>query len=150
MYYGGVIKTEVTKMNYYLVTAKCGHVGKTSYMPITFPVIAESGKEAARIVRGYPRVKRDHWDAILDCQKVDEATHNAQKALNAKDPYLHATSKQEQDEMVTNLLERIESDNHQNELKKLNKKSSKPNLMFQRKKYNGYRYEYEYEYALSY
>ena len=52
-------------MAYYLVLTKAGHLGKSCYMPIWFPVEAENGREAAKIARGYPRVKRDHKDAIL-------------------------------------------------------------------------------------
>ncbi len=123
------------KMQFYLVTAKCGHVGKTSYMPITFPVKAENGKEAAKKVRAYPRVKRNHWDAILGCKKVDEQTYLAQIEINNNDPYLHATSKQEQKRMVEDIQNRIKIDNHQNELKQLAKKSLKPNLRYQSRKY---------------
>lgn len=139
-------------MEFYLVTTKCGHVGKTSYMPITFPVKAENGREAAKIARGYPRVKRNHWDAILECRKVDEETFQMQILINNSDPYLHATSKQEQEVMVTDIVARIKDDNHQEELNRLSRKSSKPNLKFQKQKYNcgRYDYDYEYEYGTSY
>ena len=36
--------------NYYEVIAKCGHVGKKHYVPVKFAVIAEDGKEAAKMV----------------------------------------------------------------------------------------------------
>ena len=52
-------------MRYYEVTAKCGHVGKGFYIPITFPVRAKSAAEAASVTRAFPRVKHDHKDAIL-------------------------------------------------------------------------------------
>lgn len=42
---------------YFEVQAMCGHVGKGKYIPISFPVIAINGKEAAEKVRSYPRVK---------------------------------------------------------------------------------------------
>ena len=132
-------------MEFYLVTTKCGHVGKTSYMPITFPIKAENGREAARIAKGYPRVKRDHWDAILDCRKVDEETYLMQVIINSNDPYLHATSKQEQEAMVVGIAERIRNDNHQDELNKLSKKSSRPNLRYQKQKYDCGRNNYYYE-----
>lgn len=36
---------------YYKVTCKCGHTGsKKTYIPITFPVVAINGKEAASIL----------------------------------------------------------------------------------------------------
>ena len=52
--------------NYYEVLAKCGHVGKKHYVPVKFAVIAEDGKEAAKMVRYFPRVKHNHKDAILN------------------------------------------------------------------------------------
>ena len=139
-------------MEFYLVTTKCGHVGKTSYMPITFPVKAENGREAAKIARGYPRVKRNHWDAILECRKVGEETYQMQILINNNDPYLHATSKQEQDAMVADIAGRIKYDNHQDEINRLSRRSSKPNLKFQKQKYNYscYDYDYEYEYGANY
>ena len=39
-------------MRYYHVTAKCGHVGKDHYIPITFAVKAGSATEAASSVIG--------------------------------------------------------------------------------------------------
>lgn len=137
-------------MEFYLVTTKCGHVGKTSYIPITFPVKAENGKEAAKISRRYPRVKRNHRDAIVECRKVDEETYKMQILINDSDPYLHAKSKQEQEAIVEGLQERIRDDNHQNEINKISKKSSKPNLKFQKQKYIYSYYDYECEYAMSY
>lgn len=38
---------------YYEVIAKCGHVGKKHYVPVKFAVIAEDGKEAAKMVRDF-------------------------------------------------------------------------------------------------
>ena len=135
-------------MEFYLVTAKCGHVGKKAYMPITFPVKAENGKEAAKIVRMYPRVKRNHWDAILGCKKVDEEAYINQMIINNNDPYLHARSKQEQNKLVDNIESRIVEDKHQLEINKLTKKSNKPNLRFQQLKYINRYDEYYSEYSI--
>ena len=55
---------------YFAVTTKCGHVGRKYYLPVTFPVVAESGKEAARLGRDIPRVKHTHKDAILDVREI--------------------------------------------------------------------------------
>ena len=38
--------------------------------PIIFAVVAENGKEASKKVREFPRVKHDHKDAILRCDKI--------------------------------------------------------------------------------
>ena len=82
--------------NYFLVTAKCGHVGKSYYIPITFPIIAKDAKTAAKIVRGYSRVKHDHKDAILNIEKVDLLSFTTQSLINNKLIYLHCSSKKDQ------------------------------------------------------
>ena len=64
-------------MEFYLVTTKCGHVGKGHYVPITFPIKAENGKEAAKIARMLPRVKHHHWDAIQKALLVAGQLHRA-------------------------------------------------------------------------
>ncbi len=55
-------------MRYFIVTAKCGHVGRDNYIPIDFAVKAESASKAASYARDLPRVKHDHKDAILSVQ----------------------------------------------------------------------------------
>lgn len=135
-------------MKFYLVTTKCGHVGKTSYMPITFPVKAENGKEAAKIAREFPRVKHNHWDAILDCKEVDEGSYKKQVSINNKDPYLSSHSKQEQDKFGESIFSRIKEDNHQEEINRVKKNSKKPNLSYQRMKYNFIDRSYQYEYSM--
>ena len=59
--------------NFYKITAKCGHVGKKNYIPIKFAVCAEDGKEAAKKVRNFARVKDNHKDAILDVKSISIA-----------------------------------------------------------------------------
>ena len=39
-------------MKFFEVQAMCGHVGKSSYIPIRFAVMAEDAKEAAAKVMG--------------------------------------------------------------------------------------------------
>ena len=34
--------TRICCMKYYIVTAACGHVGRGRYVPIDFPVVAET------------------------------------------------------------------------------------------------------------
>ena len=97
--------------NYYEVVAKCGHVGKYHYVPIKFAVIAENGKEAAKRVRGFSRVKHQHKDAILKVTKIDLNTFEEIKKINESDPYLHCHSKQEQNRIV-DLSNRLEEDLH--------------------------------------
>ena len=110
------VKTGGICMNFYLVTAKCGHVGKSKYMPIVFPVQAESGKEAARIVRNFGRVKHDHKDAILNVEKTSEEVYLNQIEINHNDPYLQFSSKHEQ-RMYKDLIEsRVLDDPHNNKI----------------------------------
>ena len=54
---------------YFKVEAKCGHVGHGKCIWITFATAAEDGKEAAKKVRDFKRVKHDHKDAIKKARK---------------------------------------------------------------------------------
>ena len=76
------------KNKYYKVTAKCGHVGRKYYIQITFPICAEDGKDAAKRVRNYPRVKHDHKDAILNVTQINYDEYLYLLALNNNDNYL--------------------------------------------------------------
>ncbi|MBR6515226.1 MAG: hypothetical protein IKT40_00065 [Bacilli bacterium] len=103
------MKNEFEK--YYMVIAKCGHVGRKNYIPVKFAVVAESGKEAAKKVRQFPRVKHDHKDAILDvrCITLEEFLEIIE--INGNDPYLKCHSRQEQN-LIVNLAERMVADLH--------------------------------------
>ena len=102
--------------NYYEVIAKCGHVGKKHYVPVKFAVIAEDGKEAAKMVRQFPRVKHDHKDAILNVNKIDYERYQEIVEMNNNDPYLKCHSRQEQNRII-NLSERLEDDLHNQKIK---------------------------------
>ena len=93
--------------NYYEVIAKCGHVGKKHYVPVKFAVIAEDGKEAAKMVRDFPRVKHNHKDAILNVSKIDYERFQEIVEMNRNDPYLKCHAWQEQ-KLIDNLEERLE------------------------------------------
>lgn len=93
-------------MKYYIVTAKCGHVGKGCYIPIDFPVRAESKTKAAKIVRNFPRVKHHHKDAILDCCEVSFEEYSAIREKNKTDIYLYCHSSSEQ-RRLCNLEDRV-------------------------------------------
>ena len=43
---------------YYIVIAKCGHVGKGKYVEVEFPVMAESKSEASKRILKAPKVKK--------------------------------------------------------------------------------------------
>ncbi len=79
-------------MRYFTVTAKCGHVGKGCYIPITFAVKASSAAEAASVTRSLPRVKHHHKDAILSVQEVDQDDYEDRYYINSFDPYLQYSS----------------------------------------------------------
>ena len=98
------------RTNYYAVEAKCGHVGRTNCIIITFPVCAESKKDAASIARNFPRVKRDHKDAIVNVTPIDYEEYMRIVAVNDNDPYLHCKSSQEQNSTCSDLEDRIMPD----------------------------------------
>ena len=83
-------------MRYFMVTAKCGHVGKDFYIPIDFPIRADSAKEAAAAARSLPRVKHHHKDAILSVTEVSYADYEDLRYVNSFDPYLHCRCIQDQ------------------------------------------------------
>ena len=102
-----MIKTK----KYYEVIAKCGHVGKKHYVPVKFAVIAEDGKEAAKMVRDFPRVKHNHKDAILNVNKIDYERFQEIVEMNRNDPYLKCHSRKEQ-KLIVNVAERMVADLH--------------------------------------
>ncbi len=89
---------------YYEVTAKCGHVGRGKYTEVDFYVKAINGSEAASKVRLFPRVKRDHPRAISRVRQITASEFMEGRNRNNQNPYLQATSVQEQrrncDELV--------------------------------------------------
>ena len=81
---------------FYKVKAKCGHVGRNNYIEKFFYVVAESGKEAARIVRYMPRVKHDRKDAILTVEKISEEEYKVGIEDFKSDMYFHVSNSSEQ------------------------------------------------------
>ena len=102
--------------NYYEVIAKCGHVGRKHYVPIKFAVIAEDGKEAAKKVRQFSRVKHNHKDAILNVKKITYEGYLEIIEVNHDDEYLKCHSKHEQ-KLINNFEERLEDDFNNLEVK---------------------------------
>lgn len=76
-------------MCYYKVDAKCGHVGRNYYVVKSFPIIANTKKEAAKIVRGIPRVKHHHKDAIKAIKEITLNEYISLGLQHASDPYFH-------------------------------------------------------------
>ena len=94
-------------MKHYAVTAQFGHVGRGKYLPKTIAILAESGEEAAEKVRWMPRVKHHRKDAILDVRKITEEEYQELKEENRNDPYFKVSSKQEQEELCSGLMELV-------------------------------------------
>lgn len=96
-------------MNYYLVDAQFGHVGKNKYIVKTVAVIAENGKEAAYKVRWMPRAKHDRKDAILKVEEADYEKYLNVRENNLSDLYFQVTSKQEQKRLCEDISKDIVS-----------------------------------------
>lgn len=110
---------------YYKVVCMCGHVGRKKYVPIAFAIKADSGREAARIARGLPRVKKQRKDAILDCREISKEQYEQLLRINKKDPYLHCSSVQERRQyrqIVTRIVEIKRYDYDKDNEKPLSKK----------------------------
>lgn len=119
--------------NYFKVVCKCGHVGRQHYVPVQFAVVAESGKEAARIARDFPRVKHDHKDAILKVEKIDYEQFLEIKVMNDNDQYLHCHSRSEQNASC-DLLDRLVEDTHNQKIE-YKKEDRKDIIAYKLKKY---------------
>lgn len=84
------------EQKYFIVTAKCGHVGRNKYIVKQLTIRASSGKEAARKGREYPRVKHHMKDAILDIKEVSKEEYYEMRVKNYCDPYFSVRNMQEQ------------------------------------------------------
>jgi len=89
-----IIVNDVKKY-YFLVEAKCGHVGRNYYILKKFPVRAVDGKTAAEIIRWTPRVKHHHKDAIRSCIKVTFKEYITWININRLDPYFASNNIQD-------------------------------------------------------
>lgn len=86
-------------MSRFEVVCKCGHVGRNNYIEISFPVTANSKKDAAAIARMIPRVKHHHKDAILRVSEITEEEYFLLVEQNKRDPYLRCHNIQEQNRL---------------------------------------------------
>lgn len=90
------LQTGGIQMKYYKVKAKCGHVRRGKYILMDFYVKAESGKDAASIVRQKPRVKHDWKDAIESVDEICEVEYLNGKAQMRTNLYFAVTNSSEQ------------------------------------------------------
>ena len=121
------------EIKYFAVEAKCGHVGRKNCIIITFPVIADNKKEAARKTRRIPRVKHDHKDAILSVKQISEDEYLSLKEKNSSDDYLRCESKQEQKILCKDLDSRVIKDTYFEEVNY--KKDRQERINYKKKKY---------------
>lgn len=91
-------------MKFYEVIAKCGHVGKGYFYKGVFFISAESGREAAGIVRSMPRVKHDKKDAILAVTEISLADYRIGKSEYHSNPFFRCSNSQEQ-MRITDIIE---------------------------------------------
>ncbi|MFA6860863.1 MAG: hypothetical protein WCR56_00525 [Bacilli bacterium] len=84
--------------NYFVVEARCGHVGRNNYISKFFPTMASSRKEAAQNIRNAPRVKHNDKFAIINCFEVSFEDYLICKANYLNDPYFKCHNHQEQEE----------------------------------------------------
>ena len=94
---------------YYKVTCKCGHVGRTHFIRIDFPIITNSASRAASIAKRFPRVKHDAKDAIIDVKEIDKDEYYSLYRKNSLDPYLQCRCIQEQN-LIEDFFHRLESE----------------------------------------
>ena len=87
-------------MSYFEVVAKCGHVGRMYYYEGHFFVRAENEKAAAYKVKNKSRVKKNHEDAILWVNEVDEPTYIEGIEAMKNNPYFHCGSKWQQKRFI--------------------------------------------------
>lgn len=107
----------MNEINYYIVAAKCGHVGKGKYIEKNLTIRAESGKEAALKARNYPRVKH-HWkDAIVDVTEVNYEEYSRIRVENYSDPYFSVRNIQEQRLYCTNIENNVSEIDYKERLK---------------------------------
>ena len=91
-----VLNNAKNGQKYFAVHCRCGHVGLGHYVEIVFAVIANSRKEAAKIARGFARVKHNKKNAIIDCYEITREEYDAIIGANKNDPYLKCKNVQEQ------------------------------------------------------
>jgi len=143
----GKYKKPMPDNKYYIVACKGGHVGREQYKLIFCPVLAKSGKEAAKAAREMPRVKHDHPDAIKSVQLVSQIEYLQQLSINHCDGYFRCKSKKEQ--RVLGSLAHIYQDKYNTDTRKKKEPMHKP-LYYKRqiaKKIGWYKLQLQYSMA---
>jgi len=95
------------KKRFYIVSAKCGHVGRGKFVEKNLTIIASSRKEAAIKGRNCPRVKH-HWkDAIIDVVEVTVEEYWKFRVANYSDPYFSVKNIQEQRQYCSDMYDEV-------------------------------------------
>lgn len=129
--------------NYYAVTVKFGHVGKTKCIIKTVPTVAEDGKKAAEAARWMARAKHHAKDVIVSVIKINEDQYLLLKKEHDKDPYFHCKNVQQQRTECIGIYDNVQSMVHDIDTDK-RKYDRKMRVNFKQKKYraqvNAYRF----------
>lgn len=135
-------------MNYFIVKAKCGHVGRNSHIKISYAIIANTGVNAAKITRNLPRVKHHDKEAIIDVRQVEYDEYLKQRTINSKDPYLHCKNIQDQVNVFDDIRNRIECNGDKAYIQEedyiINRYKRIQSLLKKRKQYDILSYSYSY------
>ena len=80
---------------YFIVIAKCGHVGKGKYIEVEFPTISSSKTNAAKSVLQAGKVKKQLKNAISAVYEVNKEEYLEVKERFKNDSYIHSHYKKE-------------------------------------------------------
>ena len=100
-------------MNYYLVTAKCGHVGKGRYVEVDFPIYAETKSDAAQMCLRRGKVKKHLKNAISCVYEISLDEYKEKMNVFKDDGYVRAHTKKE----IVDYIEDAQYLNHQRKKK---------------------------------
>lgn len=83
------------KMKYYLVTAKCGHVGRGKFLEIAFPIYAMTKSDAAQICLKKSKVKKQLKNAISSVYEISFDEYRERMISFKDNGYIRAHTKKE-------------------------------------------------------
>lgn len=94
---GQVLSFEARSKNlkqnkYFAVVAECGHAGSGFFVPILFPVAANSKEDVIDIIKATPRVKNGSPQFILGLTEITLSEFDLLNHVNYNDDYLKRTS----------------------------------------------------------
>lgn len=104
---------------YFEVVAKCGHVGRNYYYEGHFFVVSASAGKAAKYVKTFPRVKKNHEDAILSIREITHREYKVGYEHFCSEAYFMCKNKQQQKMMWENICPMVrEETQSQNDYRK--------------------------------